>query len=128
MLLKVYGGIELSNEFIVPILLECQYISQVLGCASYIDSIEDKIMLVFHVNPINPLRVCHWFSLGNDHYLIEVLIKKRVKSVIIDIPRQCASIDLSLFPHRLGLALVANLLPLCRVLRHPKHKSSHVNK
>jgi hypothetical protein len=52
MLLKVYGGIELSNDFIVPILLECQYISQVLGRASCNDSIEDGIILVLHVSPI----------------------------------------------------------------------------
>jgi hypothetical protein len=44
MLLKVYGGIEVSDDFIVPILLECQYISQVLGRASNNDSIEDGNM------------------------------------------------------------------------------------
>jgi hypothetical protein len=64
MLLKVYGGIELSNDFIVPILLESQQISQMLGHASSYNSIKDWTMLALHVSPINPLRVCHWFALG----------------------------------------------------------------
>jgi hypothetical protein len=67
MLLKAYSGIELSNYFVVPIFLESQDISQVLGLASYNDSIKDWIMLVHHVGSINPLRICHWFALDHDY-------------------------------------------------------------
>jgi hypothetical protein len=45
MLLKVYSGIELSNDVIVPILLESQNISQVFHRASCNGSIKDEIML-----------------------------------------------------------------------------------
>jgi hypothetical protein len=76
MLLKAYSGIELSNRFIVPIFLESQDISQVLGLASFNDSVKDWIMLVLHVGPINPLRICHWFALGHDYRLIEILLKR----------------------------------------------------
>jgi hypothetical protein len=67
MLLKAYNGIKLSNHFIVPIFLESQDITQELGLASCNDSVKDWIMLVLHVSPINPLRICHWFALGHDH-------------------------------------------------------------
>jgi hypothetical protein len=120
MLLKVHGGIELSDDFIVSILFECQHISQVLGHEGFNNSIKDGIMLVLHVSPIYPLRVCHSFAPVSDHSLIEVLLKKSVKYVIIGIPSKCTSIDLPLFPHRLDLALIANLLPPSRVLRHPE--------
>jgi hypothetical protein len=66
-LLKAYGGIELSNHFIVLIFLESQDISQVLGLASCNDSIKDWIMLILHVGSINPLRIYHWFALGHDY-------------------------------------------------------------
>jgi hypothetical protein len=59
MLLKAYSGIELSNHFVVLIFLESQDFPQVLGLASYNDSIKDWIMLVLHVSPINPLRIYH---------------------------------------------------------------------
>jgi hypothetical protein len=67
MLLKAYSGIELSNHLIVPNFLESQDISQVLGLASYNDSVKDWIMLVLHVDPINALRICHWFALDQDY-------------------------------------------------------------
>jgi hypothetical protein len=67
MLLKAYSGIELSNHFIVPIFLESQDISQVLGLVGCNDSVKDWIMLVLHVGPINPLRIYHWFALGHDY-------------------------------------------------------------
>jgi hypothetical protein len=67
MLLKVYSGIELSSDFIVPILLKSQNFSQVFGCASCNDSIKYGIMLALHICLINPLRVCHKFALGNDY-------------------------------------------------------------
>jgi hypothetical protein len=67
MLLKIYSGIELSNHFIVLIFFESQDISQVLGLASYNDSVKDWIMLILHVGPINPLRIWHWFALGHDY-------------------------------------------------------------
>jgi hypothetical protein len=58
-LLKVYSGIELINYLIIPIFLESQDISQVFGLTSCNDSIKNWIMLVFHVGPINSLRICH---------------------------------------------------------------------
>jgi hypothetical protein len=67
MLLKAYGGIELNNYFIILIFLESQDISQVFGLTSYNDSIKHWIMLVLHVGPINPMRICHWFALGHDY-------------------------------------------------------------
>jgi hypothetical protein len=67
MLLKAYSGIELSNYFIISIFLESQDISQVFSLTSCNDSIKDWIMLVLHVGPINPLRICHWFALGHDY-------------------------------------------------------------
>jgi hypothetical protein len=75
MLLKAYSGIELSNHFVNSIFLESQDISQVLDLASCNYSVKDWIMLIFHVGPINPLRICHWFALGHDYWLIEILLK-----------------------------------------------------
>jgi hypothetical protein len=66
-LLKAYSGIELSNHSIIPIFLESHDISQVLGLASYNDSVKDWIMLILRVGPINLLRICHWFALGHDY-------------------------------------------------------------
>jgi hypothetical protein len=40
-LLKIQGGIELSYDFIISVLLESKRISQVLGRASYYNSIKD---------------------------------------------------------------------------------------
>jgi hypothetical protein len=59
MLFKVHSGIKLSNYFIVPILFRSHDISQVLGLASYNDTIKDGIMLALHIGTINPLRICH---------------------------------------------------------------------
>jgi hypothetical protein len=67
MLLKAYSGIKLSNHFIVSIFLESQDIPQVLGLASYNDSVKDWIVLILHVGPINLLRIYHWFALGHDY-------------------------------------------------------------
>jgi hypothetical protein len=115
MLFKVHSGIKLSNYFIIPILFESQDISQVLGLTRCNDTIKDGIMLALHVGPINPLRIHHWFALGSDHRLIEVLLKQRVKSIVMGISRLCTSKDPHIFPHRFTIALVANSRPPYRV-------------
>jgi hypothetical protein len=127
MLLKAYSGIELSNHFVVLIFLGSQDISQVLGLTSCNDSVKDWIMLVLHVGPINPLRICHWFALGHDYLLIEILPKKGVKSIVIGISRLSVSKDPLIFPHRFNLTLVANIHPPCRICSCPEHKRSHIN-
>jgi hypothetical protein len=67
MLLKAYSGIEVSIYFIILIFLESQYLSQVFGLISCNDCIKDWIMLVLHIGPINPLRICLWFAFGHDY-------------------------------------------------------------
>jgi hypothetical protein len=67
MLLKAYSGIELSNHSIIPIFLESQDFSQVLGLASCNDSVKDWNMLVLHVSPVNRLRIYHLYALGYDY-------------------------------------------------------------
>jgi hypothetical protein len=127
MLLKAYSGIELSNHFVVPIFLESQDISQVLGLASCNDFIKDWVMLVLYVGSINPLRICHWFALDYDYRLIEILLKKGVKYIVIGISRLSVSKDPPILPHRFTLTLVSNLHPPCRICRCLEHKRSHVN-
>jgi hypothetical protein len=126
-LLKAYSNIELSNHFIVPIFLKSQDISQVFCLASCNDSVKDWIMLVLHVGPINPLRIYHWFVLGHDYGLIEILLKKGVKSIVIGISRLSASMDPPIFPLRSSLTLIANFYPPYRVCRCPEYKRSHVS-
>jgi hypothetical protein len=48
-------------------LFESQDLSQVFDLIGYNDSIKDWIMLVLHIDLINPLRICHWFALGHDY-------------------------------------------------------------
>jgi hypothetical protein len=66
-LLKSCSGIELSNHFIIPIFLESQDISQVIGLISCNDSVKNWIMLILHIGQINLLRIYHWFALGHDY-------------------------------------------------------------
>jgi hypothetical protein len=98
--LNIQGGKELSYDFIVPILTESQDIPQVFGSTSSHHLIKDSITLALHVVPVNPLRNYHGLNLGNDDGLIQVLLKRRVKSVVnarflLNKPR----VFFSLFPH-----------------------------
>jgi hypothetical protein len=81
-LFNIQGGIELSNYLIVPILLKRHDIPQVFGSTSSHYLIKDHVMLCLHIGLVNPLRNCHMLGLGNDHRLIEVLLKCRVKSTV----------------------------------------------
>jgi hypothetical protein len=82
LLFNVQGGIELSNYFIIPILLKSHDTPLVLGSTSTHYFIKDHIMLSLHIGPVNPLENRHRLGLGNDHGLIEVLLKCRVKPII----------------------------------------------
>jgi hypothetical protein len=81
-LFNIHGGIKLSNYLIVPILLKRHDIPQVFGSTSNHYVIKDRMMLYLHIGPVNPLRNCYRLGLGNDHKLIEVLLKYRVKSIV----------------------------------------------
>jgi hypothetical protein len=74
-LFNIQGGIELSNYLIIPILLKSHDIPQVLGSTSTHYLIKDCAMLSLHIGPANPLENCHMLDLGNDHGLIEILLK-----------------------------------------------------
>jgi hypothetical protein len=115
-LLNIQGGIELSNYLIVPILLKRHDIPQVFGSTSSHYLIKDRVMLCLHIGLINPLRNCCRLGLGNDHRLIVVLLKCRVKS-IVNVMFLCNKpwIFFSLFPHQICFALVADFLPPIRV-------------
>jgi hypothetical protein len=116
LLLNIQGGIELSNYLIVPILLKRHDIPQVFGSTSSHYLIKDRVMLCLHIGLINPLRNCCRLGLGNDHRLIVVLLKCRVKS-IVNATFLCNKpwIFFSLFPHQICFALVADFLPPIRV-------------
>jgi hypothetical protein len=114
-LFNIQGDIELSNYLIVLILLESHDIPQALGSTSTHYLIKDRVMLSLHIGPVNPLRNCHGLGIVNDHRLIEVLLKCRVKPIInvwffLNKPH-----IFSLFPHQICLALVADFLPPIRV-------------
>jgi hypothetical protein len=81
-LFNIQGGIELGNYLTVLILLKRHDIPQVFGSTSSHYLIKDCIMLCLHIGPVNPLRNCRGLSLSNDHGLIEVLLKCRVKSIV----------------------------------------------
>jgi hypothetical protein len=81
-LFNIQGGIELSNYIIVPILLKRHGIPQVFSSTSSHYLIKDCVMLCLRIGPVNPLRNCHELGLGNDHRLIEVLLKCCVKSIV----------------------------------------------
>jgi hypothetical protein len=81
-LFNIQGGIELSNYLIVPILLKRHDIPQVFGSTSSHYLIKDRVMLCLHIGSVNPLRNCRGLAHGNDHRLIEALLKCRVKSIV----------------------------------------------
>jgi hypothetical protein len=81
-LFNIHGGIELSNYLIALILLKRYDIPQVFSSTSSHYLIKDHVMLCLHIGPINPLRNCHELGLGNDHRLIEVLLKCCVKAIV----------------------------------------------
>jgi hypothetical protein len=115
-LFNIQGGIELSNYLIVSILLESHDIPQVLGSTSTHYLIKDRVMFSLHIGPVNPLENRHGLGLDNDHRLIEVLLKCRVKPIInawffLNKTR----IFFPLLPHQIRLALVADFLLPIRV-------------
>jgi hypothetical protein len=104
-LLNIQAGKELSDDLIVPILFESHDIPQVLGSTRTHYLIKDRVMLFLHIGPVNPLGNHHEIGFGNDHGLIEVLLKCRVKPIItawflLNKPQ----IFFSLFPHQICLA------------------------
>jgi hypothetical protein len=79
-LLNIQGGKELSDDLIVPILLESHDIPQVLGSTSTDYLIKDCVMLSLRIGLVNPLGNRHGLGLGNDHE--EVLLKCCAKPII----------------------------------------------
>jgi hypothetical protein len=64
--LNIQGGKELSDYFIIPILLESYDIPQMLGSTSTHYLIKNLVMLSLHVGPIYPLGNCQGLGLYND--------------------------------------------------------------
>jgi hypothetical protein len=117
-LFNIQGGIELSNYLIVLILLKRHDIPQVFGSTGSHYLIKNRVMLCFHIGPVNPLRNCRGLGLGNDHRLIEVLLKCRVKSIVNG--RFFFNkhwIFFPLFPHQICFAHVDDFLPPIQVER-----------
>jgi hypothetical protein len=115
-LFNIQGDIELSNYLIITILLKRHDIPQVLGSMSTHYLIKDRVMLSLHIGQVNPLRNRHRLGLGNDHRLIEVLLKCRVKLIINAwFLLNKHQIFFPLFPHQIRLALVADFLPPIQV-------------
>jgi hypothetical protein len=81
-LLNIQGGKELSDDLIVPILLESHDIPQVLGSTSTDYLIKDCVMLSLRIGLVNPLENRHGLGPGNDHEFIEVLLKCCAKPII----------------------------------------------
>jgi hypothetical protein len=116
LLFNIQSGIELSNYLIISIILESHNIPQVLGSTSTNYLIKDRVMLSLRIGSLNPLGNHHRLDFGNDHGLIEVLLKCRVKPIInawffLNKPQ----IFFPLFPHQICLALVIDFLSPIRV-------------
>jgi hypothetical protein len=115
-LFNIQGGIELSNYLIVSILLKRHDIPQVFSSTSSHYLIKDRIMFCLHIDPVNLLRNYRRLGLGNDHRLIEVLLKYRVKYIVnVKFFFNKPWIFFPLFPHQICFALVADFLPPIRV-------------
>jgi hypothetical protein len=59
-LVKEESSIELSNDFLVPVVPKGQKISDAMELTSFQDLVEVYVLLVTHVINIDPLMFDHW--------------------------------------------------------------------
>jgi hypothetical protein len=88
-LVKEQSRVELSDDFLIPIVTEPQKVSDAMEIKSFNYSIERGILLRPHVVKINPLHRDYKLGLSVEHYVIPILMKKVQKRLLV--------------PHSLGL-------------------------
>jgi hypothetical protein len=81
-LVKEESGVELDDDFLIPIVGEQQQISGAMEFTSFQDPVEVHITLVPHMIKVNPLMLHQWRRLPVEHIVAPILVKEGPEPLI----------------------------------------------
>jgi hypothetical protein len=81
-LVKEESGVELSDDFLIPIVSELQKVGDAMEITSFNYSIEGGILLLPHVVKMNPLHRNDMLGLPVEHSVVPILLKEGPKMLV----------------------------------------------
>jgi hypothetical protein len=76
------SGVELGDDFLIPVVLKQQELSDAMELTRLQNPIEVHVPLALHIVYVNPLSRDHWLAFSIQNGVVPILVKEGPESLV----------------------------------------------